>query len=244
MRISRKFRQLTRKTYPLGYESQLLRYLPRDIQMDEYGNYFINIGDSNTMFSCHLDTASGTQTKVNHIIDGDMIMTDGASILGADDKAGMIVLLYMIENEIPGLYYFFIGEESGCVGSGDLSEGWWRTEFSYRINKMISFDRCGYDSIITEQMCQKSCSDEFALELASRLNMVEDSFKYTTDPTGIYTDSAEFIDLIPECTNISVGYFNEHSGYEEQNIEFLRKLCKSVVKIDWDSLPIVRNLLY
>ena len=39
------------------------------------------------------------------------------TILGADDKAGMVILLYMIEKKIPGLYYFFIGEEVGCIGS-------------------------------------------------------------------------------------------------------------------------------
>ena len=29
---------------------------------------------------------------------------------------------------------------------------------------------------------------------------------YATDPTGIFTDTANFVDIIPECTNISCGY--------------------------------------
>ena len=62
------------------------------------------------------------------------------------------------------------------------------------------------------------------------------------DDTGIYTDSASFIDDIPECTNVSVGYFNEHTGKERQNISFLKRLCEASVKIDWSSLPTARSL--
>jgi hypothetical protein len=46
-----------------------------------------------------------------------MISTDGTTTLGADDKAGVSVLIWMMKHNIPGLYYFFIGEE-GCIGSG------------------------------------------------------------------------------------------------------------------------------
>ena len=59
---------------------------------------------------------------------------------------------------------------------------------------------------------------------------------------GIYTDSASFIEDIPECTNVSVGYFNEHTGKEKQNITFLIKLCEASVKVNWDSLPTKRSL--
>lgn len=69
------------------------------------------------MFTCHLDTCCHKQEFVNHVQDDRFIRTDGKSI-GADDKAGMVVLLYMIEKGIPGIYYFFIGEEVGC----DLSD--------------------------------------------------------------------------------------------------------------------------
>lgn len=242
MNVKKKFLKLTSKTYPHGTESQLKNHLPNGFKEDGSGNYFIEIGvNPTTMFTCHLDTADRKQEKVKHVIDGNIIRTDGTSILGADDKAGMTVMLYMIEKEIPGLYYFFIGEERGCVGSSRLSKVWnSRPESSY-ITKCISFDRRGTDSVITEQLYGVCCSLEFAKDLSKRLNSAESSFNFKPDPTGIYTDSAQFTSLISECTNISVGYYNEHSTSERQDIKHLEKLCEAVCKVDWEALSIVKE---
>jgi hypothetical protein len=60
------------------------------------------------------------------------------------------------------------------------------------------------------------------------------------DPTGVFTDSANFMELIPECTNISVGYFNEHTYKEALNIDFLEKLADACLKVNWTSLPVAR----
>jgi hypothetical protein len=188
------------------------------------------------MFTCHLDTCSSYHKKVNHKIGTQFIETDGSTILGADDKAGMTVILYMIENNVPGLYYFFIGEEVGCIGSSAASN----LDFSH-YNKCISFDRRGYDSVITEQLFGVCCSDEFAKDLSSQLNRKNLTFNFKPDPTGIFTDSACFIEKIPECTNISVGYFNEHQNIERQDVRFLQNLCEAVVKVDWESLPVMRD---
>jgi hypothetical protein len=193
------------------------------------------------MFTCHLDTACKSKSKVNHVHDGNFIRTDGQTILGADDKAGMIIVLYMIENKIPGLYYFFIGEEVGCIGSGKLAKIWNDTDFSKYITKVVSFDRRGTDSIITEQLFGRSCSNQFAIELSNRLNSTGLGFNFSPDPTGIYTDSAEFMPLVQECTNISVGYYKEHTTSECQDIEFLKRLCKGVCLINWEDLPISRD---
>ena len=244
MRITKKFLSLTKFTYPHGKEHQLLHQLPNGYQEDGLGNYYIQIGETpSTMFTCHLDTADKTQTKVKHVFDGNIIRTDGTSILGADDKAGMTVILYMIKKQVPGLYYFFIGEEVGCIGSRKLADTWTKTEFSKYIKKVVSFDRRGTDSIITYQMFGRCCSDEFAQELANRMNVTGNRMKMELDDTGILTDSAKFVKLVPECTNISVGYQNEHTGKESQDIEFLRRLCNTVVKVDWETLPVKRDPL-
>jgi hypothetical protein len=220
----------------------LLKNLPKGYQEDAHGNYYLLIGDNpSTMFTCHLDTADRTQKRVNHVFDGDMIRTDGTSILGADDKAGMTVISYMISKGIPGLYYFFIGEEVGCIGSGRLSRDWKNNKFSNHITKCVSFDRRGTDSIITHQMFGRCCSEKFAIELSKRMNDTGNGMKMSPDSTGILTDSAKFMSLIPECTNISVGYYNEHSNVESQDIEFLKRLCKTVVNMDWETLPIERD---
>ena len=53
---------------------------------------------------------------------------------------------------------------------------------------------------------------------------------------------SEFIDVISECTNLSVGYFSEHTTTEKQDLEFLELLVVVLTKIDWDNLKIVRDI--
>jgi hypothetical protein len=192
------------------------------------------------MFTSHLDTATSALTSVVHVIEGDIIKTDGKSILGADDKAGVTVMLYMIENKIPGLYYFFLGEEVGCIGSKKVATKL-KEEKIEGINKVISFDRRGTGSIITYQSSQRCCSDKFGEALSKALNDADPTFAYKNDPTGILTDSVQFIKIYSECTNISVGYQSEHTFSESQNIDHLDKLAKACLKVDWSSLPIERD---
>ena len=223
MNIKQKFLELTSRTYPHGTEEDIFPLLNDELQKDEFGNLFIKIGESDVMFTSHLDTATSALTSVNHIFDGKIIKTDGKSILGADDKAGVTIMLYMIENKIPGLYYFFLGEEVGCIGSKKVANKL-KTEKIEGINKVISFDRRGTDSVITFQSSQRCCSEKFGEELSKQLNLADETFSYKNEPTGILTDSVQFIKIYSECTNISVGYRSEHTFSEQQDIEHLLHL--------------------
>lgn len=240
--IKSTFLKLTSKTYPYGYEDEFVQemqtigVLPKSLEKDSQGNYFLKIGTSRTIFASHFDTACKSQSIVNHKIDGDMIRTDGTTILGADDKAGVTLMLWMIEHQIPGTYYFFIGEEVGCIGSGLAAKS---LEFKGLYDRIVSFDRRGTQSVITHQSYTRTCSDEFAKELAKQLNFSDLSYKI--DDTGVYTDSAEFTHLIPECTNLSVGYYQEHTFSEHQDIDHLKKLANALLFVDWESLPTVRD---
>lgn len=243
MNIKQKFLELTSRTYPHGTETELFPILLSTVdglKEDKFGNLFIKIGESDVMFTSHLDTATSANVKVNHVFDGDIIKTDGKSILGADDKAGVTIMLYMIKNNIPGLYYFFLGEEVGCVGSKKLSSEHKESKIE-GINKVISFDRRGTTSVISFQSSRRCASDNFTKSLSAELNQADSDFKYQTDDTGILTDSFQFISIYPECTNISVGYQSEHTFSETQNIKHLEKLAEACLKVDWNSLPVERD---
>lgn len=247
MDVKQKFVELTSKTYPHGTEHELVGMLPNYLKSDQFGNLYHEIGSNpTTMFTCHLDTASYDQKTVTHIINDNIITSDGTTILGADDKAGVVVLLYLMEKNIPGIYYFFLGEERGCIGSRKVSSIHSQTPLD-NINKVVSFDRRGYDSVITHQLSGRSCSYDFAKNLSEKLNQISNNilkvpFSYKPDSTGIYTDSAQFTTIYSECTNISVGYHNEHTKNESQDIEHLDNLCKVVSLIDWDKLPTFRDI--
>ncbi len=247
--VKSTFLSLTSKTYPFGCEDGLVYDMiesgifPRDLEIDQHGNYLYKIGDSRTIFASHLDTNCHDQTSVVHVItndpDGNIIVeTDGKTILGADDKAGVTILLWMIKNRIPGIYYFFIGEEVGCIGSKAASRK--ILEFKGIYDRIISFDRRGTDSVITHQSSKRTCSDGFAEALSDKLNQ-KNNFLYQKDNTGIYTDSAEFSSIISECTNISVGYYYEHTTKEFQDLTHLSNLADVCITFDWENLPSLRD---
>lgn len=243
MNIKETFLNLTKHTVPYLKEYDYLKdVFPFDImKKDPVGNFYIKIGESNTMFAAHLDTVGG-DVEINHVIEGNIIKSDGKSILGADDKAGVTLLLYMIEAGVPGLYTFFLGEEVGCKGSKALSS--WieknkNNEIYKNINKVISFDRKDVDSVITYQMSERCASDEFADSLIKEFG--KQGLKFKKDTGGVLTDSVHFTDLYAECTNISVGYWLQHTNNEKQDIEFLEKLSKACTKVDWDNLVIKRK---
>jgi hypothetical protein len=240
------FLSMVTKTYPHGHEEEVLQFLPK-LSKDKHGNYYTIIGDDKptTMFTSHLDTADREQ-KVTNLYsredsNGDeIIYTDGSTILGADDKSGVTVMLYMMDKGVKGLYYFFIGEERGGIGSNAVSADYDTFDYLKNIKRCVSFDRRKTGSVITQQLGRVCCSNEFGTALCKEYG--KSGLNFSLDPTGIYTDSASFIDDISECTNISVGYENEHTGREFQNMTFLTKLCEASVKVNWDSLPTVRKV--
>ena len=238
------FISLVTETYPYGTEEEVVKYLPQNLEKDEFGNYYKIIGNSDTMFTSHLDTASRNKTQITLVSkikdDQEMITSDGTTILGADDKAGVTVLLYMMAHNIPGVYYFFIGEERGGIGSSHVANNFYKTPHLNGIKKVVSFDRRNYYSVITSQYGMECCSDEFAESLCSELN--KGGLKLNLDPTGVFTDSANFIEYVPECTNVSVGYFSEHTNDEVQNITYLEKLAKACLSVNWSGLKIRRKV--
>lgn len=243
MNIKETFLSLTSRTYPHGTEEQLFPILYSkvpELQKDEFGNLYIKIGESDVMFTSHLDTATSSLSPIKHVFEENIIKTDGTTILGADDKAGVTIMLYMIKNNIPGLYYFFLGEEVGCIGSRKVATVQKESKIE-GINKVISFDRRSTSSIITHQTSKRCCSEEFGEALSKALNDVEETFVYKNDDTGVLTDSVQFISIYPECTNISVGYYSEHTFSERQDIEHLTKLAEACLKVNWTELPVKRD---
>ena len=243
MNIKETFLELTNRTYPHGTEEQLFPILYSKVdglQKDEFGNLYIKIGESDVMFTSHLDTATSSLSPIKHVFEENIIKTDGTTILGADDKAGVTIMLYMIKNNIPGLYYFFLGEEVGCIGSRKVATVQKENKIE-GINKVISFDRRSTSSIITHQTSKRCCSEEFGEALSKALNDVEDTFVYKNDDTGVLTDSVQFISIYPECTNISVGYYSEHTFSERQDIVHLEKLAEACIKVNWTELPVKRD---
>ena len=205
---------------------------------DHNGNYVLAIGDSpSVMFTAHHDTVHTKDGFQIVSVSGDIVTTQDkdSNCLGADCTTGIWLILGMIENKVPGLYVIFAAEESGCVGSRAMAQE--NPDYLQGVQSCISFDRKGQESIVTHQMGLRTASDSFAVSLSQVLGMP----CLRPDPTGVYTDSESLAHIIPECTNISVGYLAQHTKQESQDLFFADCLLESLVKTDWQSLVIERD---
>ena len=240
------FLNLTQYTIPFGEECRLEDMLPKGYIKDEIGNYYYQVGESETLFTAHLDTYSKKYEKVNHVIndkDEYIISTDGTTILGGDNKLGVTILFSMIKDNVPGTYYFFVGEEpilsGGLYGSSKILDKY--PKFFSRFKRVISFDRRGFGSFVQRQMALNLCSDSFKNSLIEAFEKGGIEYDKESD-CGYYTDSATFGDIIPECINISAGGFNEHTKEEYVDLNYTYKVYEVAKNIEWEKLPTERKI--
>lgn len=201
---------------------------------DAHGNYLLRVGDNpDIAFMAHHDTVHRTSGKQTVWVEDDHVFSD-ADCLGADCTTGVYIILCMIEAQVPGVYVVHAAEEVGCIGSSAIVRDdplWLQT-----VNYAISFDRFGTKSIITHQMGERTCSDTFAKSLSSILDLGHEA-----DTRGSFTDSYEYRGVIPECTNLSVGYYNQHTTKETQDLVYLENLIDSLINADWSKLTVDRT---
>lgn len=205
---------------------------------DHTGNLHFNLRTEKhhrTLFVAHVDTVHCTDGP-NKVIVTDSVWYANGSQLGADDGAGVAMLMHMAHSGVPGHYVFTRGEECGGIGAKALAEN---SDFLKQFDRAIAFDRRGTTSVISHQGYGRCCSDEFAEALSAALST--DTLMFMPDDTGVYTDTAEFTEDIPECTNISIGYQREHSHEEALSVTHLRALAEVCASLAWDDLPTVRD---
>ncbi len=237
----------------LGEGSFLSAFLyPHDLSMftgedDEPLAYLLTVPNpdgtpSTTLFSCHVDTVhhDDNMQKVQYDPGMELFYKDDGEPLGADDGAGVWLMLCMYRAGVPGSYVFHRGEEKGGTGSRGMARH--HTEWLKRHTHAIAFDRRGETSVITHQrMGSKGCSNNFAEALAARLNL-DGTLRFKPDDSGLFTDTANYFDLISECTNVSCGYAHEHSEHETLDWNFLSALRDVVIKPEiWAGLPSLRE---
>jgi len=216
--------------------------IPRhlDLTIDAAGNVHIDNRTSTkhrTLFVAHVDTVHRADGPNKFIkAHGKWFAKDAP--LGADDGAGCAMLMHLLHTGVPGYYIFTQGEEVGGIGAKHIADN--DQDLLRQFDRAIAFDRRSIDSVITHQGYGRCCSDEFAQALSDALNE-DDRLMYLPDNTGVYTDTAEFTQCIPECTNISVGYDHEHSDKESLDIYHFMALAQRIVGIAWDSLPTSRD---
>lgn len=222
-----------------AFIAQYIDTLP-NVRSDAFGNRIVTIGrEAPTIaWSSHTDTVHWEEGKQAIMVNeaGDLALDpfSQASCLGADCTAGVWLMRRLILAGKPGLYIFHRSEESGGQGSKWIAKN--TPELVTNIKAMIALDRRGYDSVITDQSTGNTASKRFAASLADQLGGC-----FKPDPTGLFTDSAFYSHLVPECTNVSVGYHDQHSANETLDHMFLDDLLLALLKLDYGKLEVARD---
>lgn len=196
--------------------------------VDGIGNYILRAGTSDTMFCAHHDTVDTRTAPVKkrlaflpprHIILHPEDTLSGC--LGADDGAGIWLMLEMIKAKVPGIYALFADEERGCQGSAVLDSAWLKG-----VRKVIGFDRPGTTEIVTHMAGRRVCSDAFAKALSDLLGM-----GHVVSNSGGLSDPAELSGRgdVVETTNLAIGYTAQHSARESLDVDYLFRLRDAMV---------------
>lgn len=227
-----------RPAYGKTEKAFIARYIDSlpNMTRDKEGNRFVRLGNARVAWSSHTDTvhkAEGYQRLAYG--DGLLSLADGvtSNCLGADDSAGVWIMRQMIIRKIPGLYIFHAAEEIGGIGSAYIARH--TPELLENIDCAIALDRRGTSSVITHQF-DRCASDDFAESLAKYLGGA-----FAPDDSGTFTDTANYVSLVPECTNLSVGYYGAHSAAEMLDIGFCAELLEKLCALDTATLPIARD---
>ena len=196
---------------------------------------------TNILWSAHIDTMHNKTPELitqEVFLDtfGTAFVDQASDCLGADDGAGVFLMLEMIDANVEGTYIFHRGEERGGWGSSQIAE--LHADYIKQFTHAVAFDRRGTTSIITHQRGGRCASDELGTALIKLFGK-----DFQLDTTGIYTDTAEYAHLVPECLNISIGYQSEHTSAETLDTAHVLRMRDTMIAYDWkrQALPVVRK---
>lgn len=144
-RVIDRLISLLKISSPSGREEEIARVI-RDmvegwgynVTQDEMGNMFISSDKDPKLFlNAHMDTVTPCDNVVP-VIDGDIIRSDGRTILGADDKVGIAVILELLErykdDPLPVQVIFTVREEVGLVGAKNIERRMIKAPYGFTLD--------------------------------------------------------------------------------------------------------------
>lgn len=190
---------------------RLRKYYNNDKIVNKEGKFIIAVG-GNIGLVAHLDVYG--KIPPTEIVYNKKHITAIDSILGADDRTGVFIILKMLENGFRPTLIFTHDEEVGGMGARAVADEY----SSLGVNYLIQLDRRGEGVVF-----YGNGNEEFINYILSFRNKKE------------YGSFSDISTLCPECNvsgcNLGVGYHNEHSHSEYQDIKALEDTLNVVVKM-------------
>ncbi|MDI6861246.1 MAG: M20/M25/M40 family metallo-hydrolase [Caldisericia bacterium] len=130
----KNFIELCKIPSPSGHEEKVrekILTLYKDLgewKIDDLGNMYLKVGKGNKalLLNAHIDTVPIDGDSINVIIENGIIKTDGKTILGADDKSGVIAILEGVKRKKDKLngvvdIVLTVEEETGLKGAKNVN---------------------------------------------------------------------------------------------------------------------------
>lgn len=222
------------------YLKPILEELMNKVFIDDYGNLLAEkvcgTGDGVTvLLSAHMDTVSGVLDD-RTLIERDGMITSSKGVLGADDRAGIAIILEVLRNvnnlkDFNGTIKvaFSCAEEIGCVGASKIDLSWYQD-----VNLAIVVDRRGNRDIVVGNSYMAFCSNEVGKFMEKVSALLEMDWKCVEGGTS---DARVFAENGVNAVNLSAGYRNEHTSKEY----VVLKDMENTVKIILQALAIINQ---
>ena len=209
------------------YLEPILTDIMDETVIDNYGNLLGTLkcgtGEGATiLLSAHMDTVRGVR-KDKQLVEKDGIISavlpDGSKgILGADDRAGIAIILTALRS-LPNSFNgtikiaFSREEEIGCVGAEKID-----ISFMDDVDLAIVVDRKGNRDIVVG--CDMAfCSDNVGDFMEHVSDILDKDWQCVE---GGISDAMTFATRGVNSVNLSAGYQNEHTVHEFVSIHNMR----------------------
>lgn len=206
-----------------------------DYEVDKEWNVYVETDpEATTLYLSHTDTCDSMK---DHGVRKEFIEEDGLvslkskhSCLGADDGAGVYIMMKLIEAGISGKYLFTTGEEVGLVGMSYWIETTDLDTVLFGVERSVEFDRRGTNEIIMYQCGQKMATFDDAFKLSE--DLCSRGMEMYPSNRGVFTDNLLLEGIVPNNYNIAVGYENQHTRKEYLDTDFVEQLLEAWIAME------------
>lgn len=227
-----------------NYVTQKMKPLVDELFVDDAGNLHAKqvFGEGPTIIlNAHLDTVSSWNEDKEILKHGWGVWSSSTGILGADDRAGVAVLLglaHLLPNSsFDGTihYIFTVEEEIGLCGARAVTP-----ELIQEAKLAFVIDRRGkHDIVVGNQWGGLFCSDEFG-QRVERIARRTQSRRWTCTLGGS-SDTRIWASHGIESVNLSAGYMNEHTEDESLDVRANLNTLSVVYKLVEESSYLMKR---
>jgi hypothetical protein len=162
------------------------------------------------LFVAHMDTVGEPHVSRKLTVTSERVTRKGTFVLGADDKAGVNILLDHIDDIN---FVFTRDEEIGCLGITAMLADPTFVDSISNLPCAIEYDRRDVSDLIPY------CDEDLIADI--------EGLTHYRVARGTFTDVTEIASIIP-AVNLSCGYYEAHTGREYLDIQDWRMAHKTL----------------